>query len=154
MQVSYLQFKGCRLFVVPCCRLTSLLSLSSLTFEHLPGQSPSPLEAFERLFFALFGLTKPSDLKFTNNIEEWTINLFKLVFGLYLLLTAIVLINLLIAMMSDTYQVWPYSLFAYSWGKTSFLWGKSSGRTPVPLNQFHPGSRKLSVVKSQTEENH
>lgn len=40
----------------------------------------------------------------SNNIEEWTLILFKAVFALYLLVTAIVLINLLIAMMSDTYQ--------------------------------------------------
>ena len=60
--------------------------------------------AFEKLFFSLFGLTGLNDLKMTKHIEDWTINLFKLVFGLYLLMASIVLINLLIAMMSDTYQ--------------------------------------------------
>jgi hypothetical protein len=40
----------------------------------------------------------------TNGIDDWTLELFKIVFALYLLVTAIVLINLLIAMMSDTYQ--------------------------------------------------
>ena len=40
----------------------------------------------------------------TNRIDDWTLELFKIVFALYLLVTAIVLINLLIAMMSDTYQ--------------------------------------------------
>lgn len=35
---------------------------------------------------------------------KWTEILFKLVFGIYLLVSVIVLINLLIAMMSDTYQ--------------------------------------------------
>ena len=38
------------------------------------------------------------------NLEPWTEEFFKLIFGLYLLMAAIVLINLLIAMMSDTYQ--------------------------------------------------
>ena len=65
---------------------------------------PNPLHAFERLFFALYGLTKPEDLRMTKHVEEWTLNLFKCVFGVYLLTAAIVLINLLIAMMSDTYQ--------------------------------------------------
>ena len=65
---------------------------------------PNPLHAFEKLFFALYGLTKPEELKMTKHVEEWTINLFKIVFGFYLLMAAIVLINLLIAMMSDTYQ--------------------------------------------------
>jgi len=66
--------------------------------------SPTPIQALERLFFSLFGLTRPEDLKMTNRIDDWTLELFKIVFALYLLVTAIVLINLLIAMMSDTYQ--------------------------------------------------
>ena len=40
----------------------------------------------------------------TKHIEDWTLGLFKIIFAMYLLVTAIVLINLLIAMMSDTYQ--------------------------------------------------
>ena len=67
-------------------------------------QSYSLNSHFEKLFFALYGLTKPEELKMTKHVEEWTINLFKIVFGFYLLMAAIVLINLLIAMMSDTYQ--------------------------------------------------
>ena len=62
------------------------------------------LTAFERLFFALFGLTRPEDLKMTDHIGNWTLEMFKVVFSAYLLVTVIVLINLLIAMMSDTYQ--------------------------------------------------
>lgn len=34
----------------------------------------------------------------------WTEYLFKIVFGIYMLVSVVVLINLLIAMMSDTYQ--------------------------------------------------
>ena len=37
-------------------------------------------------------------------LQPWTIFVFKLIFATYLLLTVVVLINLLIAMMSDTYQ--------------------------------------------------
>ena len=66
--------------------------------------NPTTIHALERLFFSLFGLTRPEDLKMTNRIDDWTLELFKIVFALYLLVTAIVLINLLIAMMSDTYQ--------------------------------------------------
>ena len=65
---------------------------------------PNPLHAFEKLFFSLFGLTKPEELRMTKHVEDWTIILFKCVFGVYLLTCGIVLINLLIAMMSDTYQ--------------------------------------------------
>lgn len=61
--------------------------------------------AFERLFFAVFGQTTPDDINpLRGTRPEWTENLFKLVFGVYLLVSVVVLINLLIAMMSDTYQ--------------------------------------------------
>ena len=59
---------------------------------------------FDLLIFGLFGLTRPEDLRLSNHVEDWTITLFKLVFLVYLFVTVIVLINLLIAMMSDTYQ--------------------------------------------------
>lgn len=65
----------------------------------------TPFVAFERLFFAVFGQTTPEDINpMRNSRPEWTENLFKLVFGVYLLVSVVVLINLLIAMMSDTYQ--------------------------------------------------
>lgn len=66
---------------------------------------------FDLLFFALFGLTRPEDLKVdyqggngNKYVDAWTLELFKIVFAGYLMVTVIVLINLLIAMMSDTYQ--------------------------------------------------
>lgn len=65
----------------------------------------TPWVAFERLFFAVFGQTTPDDINpMRGTRPEWTENLFKLVFGVYLLVSVVVLINLLIAMMSDTYQ--------------------------------------------------
>lgn len=61
--------------------------------------------AFERLFFAVFGQTTTNDINPMRHLRpEWTEVLFKLVFGVYLLVSVVVLINLLIAMMSDTYQ--------------------------------------------------
>ena len=65
----------------------------------------TPIIAFERLFFAVFGQTSPDDINSVRNSRpEWTENLFKIVYGIYMLVSVIVLINLLIAMMSDTYQ--------------------------------------------------
>jgi hypothetical protein len=65
----------------------------------------TPIVAFERLFFSVFGLTSPDDLiTQPDSRPEWTQSLFKILFGLYMLVSVIVLINLLIAMMSDTYQ--------------------------------------------------
>lgn len=65
----------------------------------------SPFKAFELLFFAVFGQTLPEAFRAKNSPQpEWTLTLFKLVSGIYMLLSVVVLINLLIAMMSDTYQ--------------------------------------------------
>lgn len=65
----------------------------------------TPLLAFERLLFAIFGQTSPDDIISQRETRpEWTENLFKIVYGIYMLVSVIVLINLLIAMMSDTYQ--------------------------------------------------
>lgn len=65
----------------------------------------TPIDAFEKLFFAVFGQTTPDDLNYVpESRPEWTQALFKIVFGVYMLVSVVVLINLLIAMMSDTYQ--------------------------------------------------
>ncbi|GBO98317.1 Transient receptor potential-gamma protein [Eumeta japonica] len=65
----------------------------------------TPIEAFEKLFFAVFGQITLSDLNYISDVRpSWTQILFKFVFGCYMLVSVVVLINLLIAMMSDTYQ--------------------------------------------------
>lgn len=64
------------------------------------------MEAFELLFFAVFGQTTPEDLRLVPNLDQpvWTLILYKIELGVYMLVSVVVLINLLIAMMSDTYQ--------------------------------------------------
>lgn len=65
----------------------------------------SPVEAFELLFFAVFGMITHENLQSKQTEQpSWTIYLFKGVLGVYMLVSVVVLINLLIAMMSDTYQ--------------------------------------------------
>lgn len=65
----------------------------------------TPVVAFERLFFAVFGQTTNDDINPMPDLRpSWTEGFFKIIFGTYLLVSVIVLINLLIAMMSDTYQ--------------------------------------------------
>lgn len=65
----------------------------------------TPVIAFERLFFAVFGQTTSDDINPMPQLRpDWTEGFFKIIFGTYLLVSVIVLINLLIAMMSDTYQ--------------------------------------------------
>lgn len=63
-----------------------------------------PVLAVELLFFAIFGQTTHESFKVEPLQPNWTTVLFKLTFGIYMLVSVVVLINLLIAMMSDTYQ--------------------------------------------------
>lgn len=65
----------------------------------------NPFEVFELLFFAVFGQTSTEQLQTKTDTESvWVDSLFKMVFGAYMLVSVVVLINLLIAMMTDTYQ--------------------------------------------------
>lgn len=64
----------------------------------------NPIYAVELLFFAIFGQTTHEQFKVEKDQPQWTTVLFKLAFGIYMLVSVVVLINLLIAMMSDTYQ--------------------------------------------------
>ena len=62
-----------------------------------------PAKMMEVLFFALFGVTDYEDAQISQFIMPWSSLLIKFIFAIYLTMSIIVLINLLIAMMSDTY---------------------------------------------------
>ena len=102
------------------------------------GGSPveSPLDTFEILFFALFGLVEPENLPPVHRNPLWTITLVKAVFGVYLIITLIVLINLLIAMMSDTYQrIQAQSDIEWKFGRAKLFRNMNrTAATPSPMN--------------------
>ncbi|XP_022089542.1 serine/threonine-protein phosphatase 6 regulatory ankyrin repeat subunit B-like isoform X2 [Acanthaster planci] len=96
----------------------------------------TPIDTFVVLFFSLFGLVEPGDLPPTIRSPPFTTVLVKFVFGTYLIVTLIVLINLLIAMMSDTYQrIQAQSDTEWKFGRAKLIrqMNKSSA-TPAPLN--------------------
>ncbi|XP_026668221.1 serine/threonine-protein phosphatase 6 regulatory ankyrin repeat subunit A isoform X2 [Ceratina calcarata] len=96
----------------------------------------SPILAVELLFFAIFGQTTHEQFKVENLQPSWTRNLFKLTFGIYMLVSVVVLINLLIAMMSDTYQrIQAQSDIEWKYGLSKLV--RNMHRTnmaPSPLN--------------------
>nr|XP_050865797.1 serine/threonine-protein phosphatase 6 regulatory ankyrin repeat subunit A-like isoform X1 [Vespula vulgaris] len=96
----------------------------------------SPILAFEYLFFAVFGQTTHSELKVEVNQPDWTSVLFKLAFGVYMLVSVVVLINLLIAMMSDTYQrIQAQSDIEWKYGLSKLIRNMHRTTTaPSPLN--------------------
>lgn len=109
---------GCdRLLFCSCLVLSMSLPSSLLLLSTFISLKPltvrmNPIVSFELLFFAVFGQTTTEQTqvdKMAGNTKarqqpEETDYLFKIVFGIYMLVSVVVLINLLIAMMSDTYQ--------------------------------------------------
>ena len=95
-----------------------------------------PFYMFEVHFFALFGVTGYSDLNASKYIQPWTFYAFKAVHASYLTLSIIVLINLLIAMMSDTYcRIQEQSDIEWKFGLAKLI--RNMQRTnvaPSPLN--------------------
>ncbi|XP_063822335.1 ankyrin-1 [Ostrinia nubilalis] len=101
------------------------------------GPTLTPIEAFEKLFFALFGQTTLSDLNYVTTLRPlWTQNIFKFVFGAYLLMSVVVLVTLLIAMMSDTYQrIQAQSDIEWKYGLSKLIRNMHRTNTaPSPLN--------------------
>ncbi|XP_077086187.1 transient receptor potential cation channel, subfamily N, member 1 [Siphateles boraxobius] len=97
-----------------------------------------PLKMSVLLFFALFGLTEPDKIPDVERSPPATAVLAKMVFGVYLVVTVIVLINLLIAMMSDTYQrIQAQSDTEWKFGRAVLIrhMSRKSG-IPSPFNLF------------------
>ncbi|XP_053665919.1 serine/threonine-protein phosphatase 6 regulatory ankyrin repeat subunit B [Anopheles marshallii] len=105
--------------------------------KHKADIPMTPIIAFERLFFAVFGQTSPDDINSQRSSRpEWTENLFKIVFGIYMLVSVVVLINLLIAMMSDTYQrIQAQSDIEWKYGLSKLIRNMHRTSTaPSPMN--------------------
>ena len=100
--------------------------------------TPTPFNTFEFLFFALFGLVEPDSLPPIYRSPIWVTDLVKVVFGAYMMVTLIVLINLLIAMMSDTYQrIHQQSDTEWKFGRAKLIRNMNkTSATPSPLNLF------------------
>ncbi|XP_069948336.1 serine/threonine-protein phosphatase 6 regulatory ankyrin repeat subunit B-like [Cherax quadricarinatus] len=103
-----------------------------------PAEAPiqTPLQTGEMLFFSLFGLVEPDYMPPFYSHPAWSQSLMKIVFGIYQMVTVVVLINLLIAMMSDTYQrIQAKSDTEWKFGLAKLIrnMSRTSG-TPSPLN--------------------
>ncbi|XP_043543760.1 transient receptor potential cation channel, subfamily N, member 1 [Chiloscyllium plagiosum] len=95
-----------------------------------------PLDITVLLFFALFGMVDPDTLPPLHRTPTFTQFIVRFVFGMYLVMTLIVLINLLIAMMSDTYQrIQAQSDTEWKFGRAMLIRDmiRKSG-TPSPFN--------------------
>lgn len=95
-----------------------------------------PHKSFEMLFYALFGLVEPDNMPPMHLSPPFSKVIIKLVFGIYMTVTLIVLINLLIAMMSNTYQrIEAQSDIEWKFGRAKLI--RNMNRTlstPSPIN--------------------
>ena len=98
----------------------------------------SPALTFEMLFYALFGLVEPDSMPPMHLNPPFSKYIMKLVFGVFMMVTVIVLINLLIAMMSNTYQrIEAQSDIEWKFGRAKLI--RNMNRTlptPSPINLF------------------
>ncbi|CAC14420.3 Ion transport domain-containing protein [Caenorhabditis elegans] len=104
----------------------------------------SPSQTLEMLFFSLFGLVEPDSMPPLHLVPDFAKIILKLLFGIYMMVTLIVLINLLIAMMSDTYQrIQAQSDKEWKFGRAILIrqMNKKSA-TPSPINML----TKLIIV--------
>ncbi|KAK1785501.1 hypothetical protein P4O66_018863 [Electrophorus voltai] len=100
------------------------------------GKELTPLDVSILLFYALFGLTEQEDIPALERSPATATALAHLAFGVYLVVTVIVLVNLLIAMMSDTYQrIQAQSDTEWKFGRAVLIrdMSRKSG-TPAPFN--------------------
>lgn len=95
----------------------------------------SPLFTFEMLFYSLFGLVEPDFMPPMHSSPAISKVIMKLVFGIYMMITVVVLINLLIAMMSNTYQrIEARSDIEWKFGRAKLIRNMiRTSPTPSPL---------------------
>jgi hypothetical protein len=108
------------------------------TLPSLGQEFQSPLDTFEMLFYALFGLVEPDYMPPMHLSPYLAKVIMKLVFGLYMMVTVVVLINLLIAMMSNTYQrIQAQSDIEWKFGRAKLIRNMNrTSPTPSPINVF------------------
>ncbi|GFT61989.1 short transient receptor potential channel 2 [Nephila pilipes] len=118
----------------------------------------SPIDTFEMLFFALFGLVEPDYMPPMHLSPGFSKAIMKVVFGIYMMVTVIVLINLLIAMMSNTYQrIQAQSDTEWKFGRAKLIRNMNkTSPSPSPIclftlfgELFYRCPKKFTGVKPQ-----
>ncbi|XP_046862983.1 serine/threonine-protein phosphatase 6 regulatory ankyrin repeat subunit A-like [Xenia sp. Carnegie-2017] len=108
------------------------------------------VEIFKFLVFTLFGSADSNflDDMTKNNLPGFSKVLVYIVFGFYCLITIIVLINLLIAMMSDTYRrIQAQSDLEWKFGRAKLIRSlEQSTLTPAPLNLLTTAWKYIRLV--------
>ena len=124
-------------------------SFDKVKLERLRSVRENLVTIFRLLFFSLFGSADSGVLdELTENGPVARVLVY-FVFGLYSLITIVVLINLLIAMMSDTYQrIQAQSDLEWKFGRAKLIRKlERSTRTPAPLNLLTTAVAYLKLAR-------
>lgn len=92
--------------VTPCCSYSIFIPAYAPTNDKLSQEMNDHdiLDTFRTLYFALFQLVSSDDMPDSTSIPGFAASYFRFIFGLYMMVGFVVLINLLIAMMTNTYE--------------------------------------------------
>jgi hypothetical protein len=95
--------------------------------------------SLEFMFFSIFGITSPEDLPTISRAPIQALAIEQAVYCVYVLATVTILLNLLVAMMSTTYQrIQKQSDIEWKFGRAKLIrnMAKTSANPPAPLNIF------------------
>lgn len=109
-------------------------SVNDISENHNKSQNPNGVS----LFFALFGLTELKDMQCQDNSLARVYGLDEFIFGVYMVVTVIVLLNMLIAMLNNTYdRIYEHSDKEWKFGRAILIRDMSyKTETPAPFNLF------------------
>lgn len=139
---------------------TQLIGAGQSVVPTMGLEFQSPVFTFEMLFYSLFGLVEPDFMPPMHSSPSFSKVIMKLVFGVYMMITVVVLINLLIAMMSNTYQrIEARSDIEWKFGRAKLIRNMiRTSPTPSPLIllmgvwiDLHRELRRRQAAKQKVE---
>lgn len=118
------------------------------------GQDPNtnlrqPQNTLLLMYVTIFGLVSPDDLPTLNQVPLLGFYIQKILFGIYSLISAIILVTLLVATMTHTYdRIQRRSDIEWKFGRAKLIRGMSAQSTnsPTPLNIFTTLFKTLRAV--------
>lgn len=120
------------------CNPVRLAALQNFSNTETLSESENGTSSFVSLFFALFGLTDLENIPCPKDSFAMEIGLANIFFGIFLVVTVVVLLNLLIAMLSNTYQlIHDHSDTEWKFGRAIHFRDMScKSDIPSPFNLF------------------
>uniref|UniRef100_A0A915KBK8 Ion transport domain-containing protein n=1 Tax=Romanomermis culicivorax TaxID=13658 RepID=A0A915KBK8_ROMCU len=127
----------CKFWAILCIFLFGFsISIFALFINEVEASQKSFIEIVEMLYFAMFGIIEPDSIDISPKFARIIL---KIAIAVYLMVVIVVLINLLIAMMSDTYRkIENRSDLEWKFGRAKLIRQMMKDNDPaVPINLFY-----------------